>query len=144
MSIGVATVAVTALVGGIAIGITIGTLIVKNGLFETACNEIRKWNAARKSPRRHCPHVRVEHREGGDRTVVTDFQSRSGPSWNGGGERSIECRRCGHTIATYNYPSWLSRNLPLWQAQPDKVEKQIRKAKKVALRHPEGTGLALD
>ena len=140
----VATVVVTALVGGIAIGITIGTMIVKNGLFETARYDILKWNSSRKSPQRHCPHVRVKRQDGADPAVLPDYESRNGPSWNGGEDGLMECRRCGDLIAKYRYPSWLARNLPLWEAQPDKAEKQIRKAKRIALRHPGGTGLNLD
>ena len=117
-------------------GITIGTLFVNKGLLEKTWDGIRNWDASRKSPRHHCPHVRVERKDDGNRTVDSDFQASS--------DRFMACRRCGYVIYAFEHPSWINRNLPLWRAQPEKAEKLIRKARKVALRHPGGTGLVID
>ena len=109
------------------IGITIGTMVVKNGLFDKVWASIRDRNWKKNNPQYHCPHVRVERLDD-ELSVVDDFQPDSG------GFGTAECRRCGIEIGSHAHPGWLIRDLPMWQSQPLKAQKQIRKAEKVARR----------
>ena len=112
------------------IGITIGTMVVKNGLFEKVWVSIRNRNWKKNDPRQHCPHVRVERRDDGCRIVVDDFHLDDG-HFRG----AMECNRCGKRMESRDHPGWLSRDLPLWQDRPDKAEKQVAKAEKIARRN---------
>lgn len=109
------------------IGVSIGTMIVKNGLFEKVwdANRDRRWR--NKDPRRHCPHVRIELLEDGSRMVVEDIRLNEarGQGW-------FECRRCGTLVNPRDRDSWFDRDLSMWKAQPDLAEKRIQAAEKRA------------
>ena len=119
----------------LGIGITIGTMVVKNGLFEKVWDGIRYWKARRNHPQHHCPHIRVEH-IGNETTVIDDFRRKDGNE-----SSYVECQRCALTVPSHAHERWLIRDIPMWQSQPDKAEKQIRKVEKIARKNGRWTYL---